>query len=111
MRDSQKKINKSAQIRGMQKLEIGSGLQVCKNEYFLNFNLFQFAKMSRKPSLYDPGTLYHVILRGNGGQRIFFDDSDTLRFYQSPIGNPQQSGKWQMLPIKMILLSIVACIS
>ena len=50
---------------------MGSGLQVCKNEYFLNFNLFKIAKMSRITRLYDPGTLYHVILRGNGGQRIF----------------------------------------
>ena len=50
---------------------MGSGLKVCKNGYSLNFNLFQFAKMSRKTRLYDPGTLYHVILRGNGFQRIF----------------------------------------
>jgi hypothetical protein len=78
---------------------------------FLNFNLFQFAKMSRKTRLYDSGTLYHVILRGNGGQRIFFDDSDSRRFYQSSIGNLQQSGKWQMLSIEMILLSVVECIS
>ena len=28
--------------------------------------------MSRKTRLYDPDTLCHVILRGNGGQRIFF---------------------------------------
>ncbi len=61
---------------------------------FLNFNLFQFAKMSRKTLLYDSGTLYHLILRGNGGQHIFFDDSDSRRFYQSSIGNLQQSGKW-----------------
>ena len=33
--------------------------------------------MSRKTRLYDPGTLYHVILRGNWGQRIFLDDSDS----------------------------------
>ena len=51
--------------------KMGSGLKVCKNGYSLNFNLFQFAKMSRKTRLYDPGTLYHVILRGNGFQRIF----------------------------------------
>ena len=92
-------------------LETGSGLQVCKNGYSLNFNLFQFAKMSRKTRLYDPGTLYHVILRGNGCQRIFFDDSDFRCFYQSSIGNLQQSGKWQMLSIEMNLLSVVACIS
>ena len=51
--------------------ETGSGLQVCKNGYSLNFNLFQFAKMSRKTRLYDPGALYHMILRGNGGQHTF----------------------------------------
>ena len=62
-------------------------------DIFLNFNLFQFAKMFRKTRLYDPGMLYHVILRGNGGQLIFFDDSDYRRFYQSSIGNLQQSGK------------------
>ena len=27
--------------------------------------------MSRKTRLYDSGTLYHLILRGNGGQRTF----------------------------------------
>ena len=78
---------------------------------FLNFNLFQFAKMSRKTRLYDSGILNHVILRGNGGQLIFFDGSDSRRFYQSLIGNLQKSGKWQMLSIEMILLSVVACIS
>ena len=77
----------------------------------INSNLFQFAKMSRKTRLYDPGTLYHVILRSKGGQRIFYDDCDSRRFYQSSIGNLQQSGKWQMLSIEMILLSVVECIS
>ena len=91
--------------------ETGSGLQVCKNGYSLNFNLFQIAKMSRKTRLYDSGTLYHVILRGNGGQRILFDDSDSCRFYQSSIGNLQQSGKWQMLSSEMMLLSVVECIN
>ena len=62
-------------------------------DIFLNFNLFKFAKMFRKTRLYDPGTFYHVILLGNGGQLIFFDDSDSRRFYQSSIGNLQQSGK------------------
>ena len=77
---------------------------------FIKFNLFQFAKMSQKKRLYGPGTLFNVILRGNGGHRIFFDDSDSRRFYQSSIGNLQQSGKWQMLSIEMILHSVVECI-
>jgi hypothetical protein len=93
-----------------QLLKRGQACKFAKIGIFLNFNLFQFAKMSRKTRLYDPGTLYHVILRGNGGQRIFFDDSDSRRFYQSSIGNLQQSGKWQMLSIEMILLSVVECI-
>ena len=94
-----------------QLLKRGQACKFAKMSIFSNFNLFQFAKMSRKTRLYDPGTLYHVILRGNGGQLIFFDDSDSRRFYQSSIGNLQKSGKWQMLSIKMILLSVVECIS
>jgi putative transposase len=37
--------------------------------------------MARKPRVHYPGALYHVILRGNGGQTIFFDDKDRTRFY------------------------------
>jgi len=37
--------------------------------------------MARKPRIYYPGALYHVILRGNDGQGIFFDDQDRTRFY------------------------------
>jgi putative transposase len=37
--------------------------------------------MARKPRVHYPGALYHVILRGNGGQDIFFDDKDRTRFY------------------------------
>ncbi len=32
--------------------------------------------MARKPRVNIPGGVYHVILRGNGGQRIFFGDAD-----------------------------------
>ncbi len=32
--------------------------------------------MARKPRLHVPGALYHVMLRGNGGQSIFFADDD-----------------------------------
>jgi putative transposase len=37
--------------------------------------------MARKPRVHYPGALYHVILRGNDGQGIFFDDKDRTRFY------------------------------
>jgi putative transposase len=37
--------------------------------------------MARKPRIAYPGALYHVILRGNDGQTIFFDDKDRTRFY------------------------------
>jgi putative transposase len=34
----------------------------------------------RKPRLHVSGGLYHVILRGNGRQAIFFDDDDRIRW-------------------------------
>ncbi len=37
--------------------------------------------MARKPRIHFPGAVYHVILRGNAGQDIFFDDKDRYRFY------------------------------
>jgi REP element-mobilizing transposase RayT len=37
--------------------------------------------MSRKPRLHIPGASYHVILRGNARDDIFFDDEDRCRFY------------------------------
>jgi putative transposase len=37
--------------------------------------------MARKPTIAYPGALYHVILPGNDGQTIFFDDKDRTRFY------------------------------
>lgn len=37
--------------------------------------------MARKPRVHFPGALYHVTLRGNAGQTIFFDDRDRTRFY------------------------------
>ncbi len=37
--------------------------------------------MPRKPRLHYPGALYHVMLRGNSGQDIFFDDGDYMRFF------------------------------
>jgi putative transposase len=37
--------------------------------------------MARKPRILLPGGLYHVILRGNGGQPIFLTEGDRYRFY------------------------------
>jgi REP element-mobilizing transposase RayT len=37
--------------------------------------------MARKPRVYYPEALYHVILRGNAGHAIFFDNRDRTRFY------------------------------
>lgn len=36
--------------------------------------------MPRRPRLHFPGALYHVILRGNARQDIFFEDEDRYRF-------------------------------
>jgi putative transposase len=36
--------------------------------------------MARKPRLHIPGGFYHVMLRGNGGQQIFFSDDDKAYF-------------------------------
>jgi len=37
--------------------------------------------MARKPRVHCPASLYHVIMRGNAGQDIFFNDGDRYRFY------------------------------
>ncbi|MBI2355125.1 MAG: transposase [Deltaproteobacteria bacterium] len=37
--------------------------------------------MARKPRIHYPGAVYHVILRGNAGGPIFFEDGDRFRFY------------------------------
>ncbi len=36
--------------------------------------------MARKPGVHLPGGYYHVMIRGNGGQDIFFSDKDRTRF-------------------------------
>ncbi|MBI3526806.1 MAG: transposase [Betaproteobacteria bacterium] len=38
--------------------------------------------MARKPRLHVPGGLYHVILRGNAGQDVFFSAGDRRFFYE-----------------------------
>lgn len=37
--------------------------------------------LARRARGHYPGAVYHVMLRGNGGHDIFFDDSDRIRFY------------------------------
>ena len=37
--------------------------------------------MARKPRVHVVGGLYHVMLRGNGGEDIFFSDDDRYHFY------------------------------
>jgi REP element-mobilizing transposase RayT len=37
--------------------------------------------MACKQRIHFPGALYHVILRGNAQQEIFFEDGDRYRFY------------------------------
>lgn len=37
--------------------------------------------MPRKPRVHHPAALYHVIMRGNARQDLFFDDKDRYRFY------------------------------
>jgi putative transposase len=36
--------------------------------------------MARKPRIHRPGSMYHVMLRGNRGQQIFYDDVDRILF-------------------------------
>ncbi len=37
--------------------------------------------MARKPRIHIPGGVYHVMLRGNAGQDIFFEDQDRYHLY------------------------------
>ena len=37
--------------------------------------------MARKSRIHYPSAVYHVILRGNAGNPVFFDDKDRYRFY------------------------------
>jgi putative transposase len=38
--------------------------------------------MARKPRLFYPGAVYHVLLRGNAGQNIFYEKEDRKFFYR-----------------------------
>lgn len=43
--------------------------------------LCYFPSMARQPRIHLPGAVYHVMLRGNGGQDIFFENDDYLYLY------------------------------
>ncbi len=53
--------------------------QACVLE-FISINYYT-SLMDRKPRLHIPGSLYHVMLRGNGGDNIFLDNEDRFNFY------------------------------
>ena len=38
--------------------------------------------MARRARIHYPGAIYHPTMRGKGGQDIFFDKSDRIRFYE-----------------------------
>ncbi len=50
--------------------------------------------MARKPRLHLPGGLYYVMLRGNGGQDIFFDDEDRYHLYLLMQQGVERYGHW-----------------
>src|SRR5262245_39879920 len=59
----------------MEGKRLGSGFRFVR---VLN-NLVSFLlgdSMARKPRLFAPGVLYHVIVRGNNRQKTFFNDGD-----------------------------------
>ena len=37
--------------------------------------------MARRARIQYPGTVYHIMLLGNGSRDIFFDEADRIRFY------------------------------
>jgi hypothetical protein len=46
--------------------------------------------MARKPCLYVPGALYHMMLRGNGGQTIFMEIRKARPLYaRDPFTTPR----------------------
>jgi len=67
---------------------MGPELMVNGLRYFgIDSPLFcgQYAVMARKPRVHFPGALYHVIVRGNKGQRVFRREAD-FRLYMRLLG-------------------------
>ncbi len=58
-------------------VKLGSGLHYCINARWRD----NLPLMARQPRLHVEGGVYHVILRGNGGQDIFFSIEDRRFFY------------------------------
>ncbi len=56
-------------------------LQWSKSEINPGNPLGYKSPMARKPRIHYPGAVYHVILRGNTGKPIFFEDRDRHRLY------------------------------
>ncbi len=50
--------------------------------------------MARRPRLHVPGGVYHVMLRGNGGQDIFFAKADRRRFLELLAEGVARFGHW-----------------
>ena len=48
--------------------------------------------MARKPRLFYPGAVYHVLLRGNAGQDIFYEKEDRKYFYRLLRGGHEKFG-------------------
>jgi len=40
-----------------------------------------YYSMARKPRIHAPNSIYHVIIRGNNKQAIFFSEEDRNRYY------------------------------
>ncbi|MCF8056374.1 MAG: hypothetical protein K9K37_07025 [Desulfocapsa sp.] len=55
---------------------MGSGFHILTNEPAVVS--FQYGKKSR---IHVPGGVYHVMMRGNGGQGIFYSEQDRYRIY------------------------------
>src|SRR5450631_706685 len=60
-----------------------NSVRLAKLQYYYSVRLAKYGysyRMGRKPRIHYSGALYHVMLRGNAGQDIFFDDTDRYRF-------------------------------
>jgi len=51
--------------------------------------------MARKPRVHFPGALYHVIVRGNQGQRVFRRDAD-FKLYLRLLGEYKEVFKFTL---------------
>jgi len=54
--------------------------------------------MARKPRIHYPDAVYHVILRGNGGQDIFYSQEDRYRLSTLSTSSQITSRKFSLSP-------------